>query len=121
MLNIKKVLTKILKTHIETVAAASATSVAANGGTAWIRVDIPAALKPIAVVGYYLDGGSGCTPYNIALGHDSAGDYASFAIRNTQTTVNNVTIRAHILVWGVFNNPYYVNPRLPLRKGAVVC
>lgn len=122
MLNIKKTLTKILGLRIVRVTASSATSVAANGGTAWLRADIPANIKPICVCGYYLSGGSGCTVYNMALGHDSQGDYASFAVRNAQSTANSVTLNADILTWGgVFNKQYYVNPLTPCYKGVGVC
>ena len=100
MLNVKKVLTKIINAHIEKVTASSATSVLANGGTAWIRVDIPSNINPICIVGYYLENGSGCSVYNISLGSDANGKYASFAVRNAQSTINNVTITVHILAWG---------------------
>ena len=82
---------------VEKFTASSATSVSANGGTAWIQVRIPSGYTPICVVGYYLNGGSGCAVYNEALASDSNGYYASFALRNSQSTANSVTIDAYIL------------------------
>ena len=102
MLDVKKLLTKILTRNltIKTVANSTATSVAANGGTAWAQVRYPSGTTPLAVVGYYLDGGYGCSVYNVSLGHDSNGYYASFALRNGSTSTNSVKITAHFLCWG---------------------
>ena len=99
MLNVKALLTKILTKDIkvESIAQTSATSVGANGGTAWTQVRIPSTITPIAIVGYYLDGGSGCSVYNVSVGHDSNGYYGSFALRNGQSTVNSVKITAYVL------------------------
>lgn len=82
---------------VETVRNSSAISVGANGGTAWGQVRIPSDVKPICIVGYYLDGGGGCSVYNVSLGKDSNGYYGSFALRNGQSTTNNVKITAHVL------------------------
>lgn len=120
MLNTKKLLTKLLsrKLVVQRVQAATATNVPANGGTAWVQVPYPSTLKPICVCGYYLDGGSGCTVYNMSC----TDTYASFALRNAQSTVNSVKVAVDVLTWGgVLHNLVYVNLRPLLRKAVVVC
>ena len=82
---------------VEKITASSATSVSANGGTAWIQVRIPSGYEPVCIVGYYLNGGSGCSVYNEAIAKDSNGYYCSFALRNGQSSVNTVTIDAYVL------------------------
>ena len=82
---------------VEKFTASSATSVSANGGTAWIQVRIPSGYEPVCIVGYYLNGGSGCSVYNEAIAKDSNGYYCSFALRNGQSSVNTVTIDAYVL------------------------
>ena len=90
--------------------ASSATSVAANGGTNWLQVRLPSTINPISVVGYYLNGGSGCSVYNISLGEDSNGKYASFALRNGSTTTASVTADVFVLCWdAVINFPRSVD------------
>lgn len=120
MLNTKKLLTKLLrrKLVVQRVQAASATNVAANGGTAWVQVQFPSTLKPICVCGYYLDGGSGCTVYNMSC----TDTYASFALRNAQSTANSVKVAVDVLTWGgVLLNKIYVNLLTPCRKVVGVC
>lgn len=104
MLNVKKLLTKVLMRNlsIQTVSNSTAVSVPANGGTQWAQVRCPSTIKPIAVVGYYLDGGYGCSVYNASLAQDSQGYYASYALRNGSSSVNSVKVSAHFLYWGGF-------------------
>ena len=120
MLNVKKLLVKILTRNllIKDVEGSTTTAVAANGGTAWLQVRCPANITPVAVVGYYLYGGYECSVYNETLGHDSNGYYASFALRNGSSSVNNVKITACFLYWGgVLHNWFTVNH----RKVVAVC
>lgn len=124
MLNVKALLTKILTKDIkvESIAQTSATSVGGNGGTAWTQVRIPSTITPIAIVGYYLDGGSGCSVYNVSVGHDSNGYYGSFALRNGQSTTNSVKITAHVLcrVGGVIRTLKNAISNL-YREGVATC
>lgn len=102
MLNVKKTLTNLMNNvvKVESVSQTTATTVTANGGTAWTQVRCPSTINPLCVVGYYLEGGSGCSVYNMSLGHDSNGYYGSFALRNGQSSANSVKITAHFLCRG---------------------
>lgn len=70
-----------------------ATTIAA-GSNAWITVPLPSSGKAVAVVGYYFNGGTACSCYNMAL--ISTG--AQFALRNYGGSSASVTIRAEYLV-----------------------
>ena len=102
MLNVKKMLTKLMNNDVTVVSSTmtTATSVSANGGTAWAQVDCPSGYTPIGIVGYYLNGGSGCSVYNMVVSSNSSGYYASFALRNGQSTTNTVKITAYFLCRG---------------------
>lgn len=96
MLNLKKLLTKILaRTNFRIATGTSAPFNQTAGGTNWVTCPLPTSGKAIAVVGYYIAGNTLSTVYNMSLTTSGA----SFAIRNQGTgQVNNVTIQAHYLV-----------------------
>ena len=73
------------------------TTIAANGGTAWLQVYCPSGYTPIGIVGYYLNGGSGCSVYNMGISSDPNGYFGSFALRNGQSTANTVKVTAYFL------------------------
>lgn len=101
--DLKNVLNEVLPIYSSTgfivkyYTATSATSVSANGGTAWFQVRVDSADDPVAIVGYYLNGGSGCSVYNLALQTDSNGRYASFAVRNGASTTSSITATVYVL------------------------
>lgn len=97
MLDIKKLLTKILKQtsyRIVSVSATSATSVSSNT-TKWLSVPLPTSGRVIAVVGYYLNGGATCSVYSIGTWSTSG---ASVAVRNYGSSAQNVTTTVYYMV-----------------------
>lgn len=97
MLNIKKLLTKILKQtsyRIVSVTATSATSVPSNT-TKWLSVPLPASGRVIAVAGYYLTNGTTCSVYAIGTWDTSS---ASVAVRNYGSSAQSVTPTVYYLV-----------------------
>ena len=96
MLNLKKLLTKILaRTNFRITTGTSASFNLTAGGTTWVTCPLPTSGKAIAVVGYYIGGSTQITIYNMSLGTSGA----SFAVRNQGTAqATNATIQAHYLV-----------------------
>ena len=96
--SIKKLLVKVLKRAnlrvIETTGS-SATSVAANGGTAWLTAPIPTNCTVIYPIGYYLSGGYNCSVY--AIGINSA-HLGTVAVRNNGSAAQSVTLTMRYLV-----------------------
>ena len=82
-----------LKITSKSVTQSTAVSVSANGGTAWTQVPFPSSGTPIAIGGYYLDGGYGCSVYAMYL----TATYASFAIRNGSSSTLSVKITCHYI------------------------
>lgn len=83
------------KTNYRIVEARSADVTIAANGTSWVSVNHPDGCTPIAVVGYYLGGGSLCNVYNMTMA--SSGN-ASFALRNLYTSSQTTYINVQFLV-----------------------
>ncbi len=96
MLNLKKLLTKILaRTNFRIVTGTSEPFNMTAGGTNWVTCPLPTSGKAIAVVGYYINGNPQATIYSINL----VASGASFAVKNQGTVqLSNVKIEAHYLV-----------------------
>jgi len=98
MLNIKALLTKILKRVNYRIVTVSTQAVTLAASTSqWVTVPLPTSGKAIAVAGYYISGSGNIniTIYNYRL--RSTG--ASFALRNQSTTAQaNISLDVDYLV-----------------------
>ena len=98
-MSIKALLTKILTAltlTLETVDSAQ-TTVGANSNV-WLQTNVQkTGKKPIALVGYYIQGSGNtrCLPYANYL--TTAQDQVNTAVYNVASTSATVTIRYHIL------------------------
>lgn len=98
IISVKQILLALLKRsnlRVIEVTASSATSVAANGGTAWITVPPPEDCTVIFPIGYYLSGGWNCSVYSIGIDNSNQG---KIAIRNNGTAAQTVTATIRYLV-----------------------
>lgn len=81
------------KTNFSTVSVTGTAKTIAANGTEWISVTFPTRGTVIAVVGYYLNGGTACSVYAFYLGSSTA----QFALRNYYSSALTVTITAYFL------------------------
>lgn len=96
MLNLKKLLTKVLnRTNFRIVTVESSAFNMTGSGTNWVTVPLPSSGRAIAVQGYYIIGNTLAHTYSINLTSNGA----QFALRNgSSTAVNGVKINAYYLV-----------------------
>ena len=98
MLNVKKLLTKILKaitySRVETI---SAETTIAAGGTAWISVPYPSK-TPLAIVGHYIQGTNNTKI--IIYAQQFATNNAFAACSNTATSQAKIKVTYYWLVIG---------------------
>ena len=98
MLGLKETLTKILQSVNFRIVAVNSESFSMDASsTKWITVPRPATGTAIAISGYYINGNSTATIYNMRL--TSGG--AQFAVRNPASVqVQSMSIAADYLVIG---------------------
>ena len=96
VLGMKKLLYKMLqRSNIRQVKVEGSAFNVTASGTQWVTVPLPSDGEAIAVVGWYIFGGTNCSIYNMQL----VGDGAQFALKNmSATAITGANITAYYLV-----------------------